>query len=136
MRVRSYHPGSLFLGLAKKVWSGFSVASYGKIQMNFLVNPISLRRSPSKMKGGAKSQLESNPIPTRDAQRAQINLGHTRTQRTHRDGDRIVSEYLLQRYRSTVDCCRGRGSGCSRPGYGISLLGGGCHQSHHRATRT
>ena len=25
---------------------------------------------------------------------------------------------------SAVDCCRGRGSGCSRPGYGISPLGG------------
>ena len=29
------------------------------------------RRSPSKMVGGAKSCLESNPIPTRVAQRAQ-----------------------------------------------------------------
>ena len=29
------------------------------------------RRSPSKTVGGAKSHLESNPIPTRDAQRAQ-----------------------------------------------------------------
>ena len=29
------------------------------------------RRSPSKMVGGANSHLESNPIPTRDAQRAQ-----------------------------------------------------------------
>ena len=29
------------------------------------------RRSPSKMVGGAKSHLESNPIPTRDAWRAQ-----------------------------------------------------------------
>ena len=28
---------------------------------------------------------------------------------------------------SPVDCCRGRGSGCSRPGYGISPLGGGRH---------
>ena len=27
------------------------------------------------MVGGANSQLESNPIPTRDAQRAQTNLG-------------------------------------------------------------
>ena len=34
-------------------------------------------------------------------------------------------EYLLRRYRSAVDCCRGRDSGCSRPGYGISPLGGG-----------
>ena len=30
----------------------------------------------------------------------------------------------VQRYGSAVDCCRGRGSACSRPGYGISLLGG------------
>ena len=29
------------------------------------------RRSPNKMVGGAKSHLESNPIPARDAQRAQ-----------------------------------------------------------------
>ena len=29
-----------------------------------------------------------------------------------------------------------RGSGCSRPGCGISPLGGGGHQSHHRAART
>ena len=28
---------------------------------------------------------------------------------------------------SAVDCCRGRGSGCSRPGFGISPLGGGHH---------
>ena len=31
-------------------------------------------------------------------------------------------ECLLKRYRSALDCCRGRGSGCSRPGYGIMLL--------------
>ena len=43
------------------------------------------RRSPNKMVGGAKSHLESNPIPTRDAQMAQTNLVHTRTQRPHRD---------------------------------------------------
>ena len=39
------------------------------------------RRSPSKTVGGAKSCLESNPIPTRHTQRAQTNLVHTRTQR-------------------------------------------------------
>ena len=38
------------------------------------------RRSPSKMVGGANSHLESDPIPTRDAQRALTNLVHTRTQ--------------------------------------------------------
>ena len=45
------------------------------------------RRSPSKMVGGAKSHLKSNPIPTRDAQRAQIYLVCTRTQKSHRDLD-------------------------------------------------
>ena len=83
------------------------------------------RRKPSKMIGGVKSRLESNPICSRDAQRAQTNLVHTRTQRPHRDGARTVFECLLQMYRSAVDCCRGRGSGCTRPGYGISPLGGG-----------
>ena len=36
------------------------------------------RRSPSKMVGGVKSSLESNPIPARDAWRAQTNLVCTR----------------------------------------------------------
>ena len=43
------------------------------------------RRSPSKMVGGAKSHLESNPLPARDTQRAQMNLVRIRTQRPHRD---------------------------------------------------
>ena len=43
------------------------------------------RRNPSKMVGGTKSRLESNPIRTRDTQRAQTNLVHTRTQGSHRD---------------------------------------------------
>ena len=38
------------------------------------------KRSLSKMVGGEKLCLESNPIPARDAQRAQTNLLHTRTQ--------------------------------------------------------
>ena len=42
-------------------------------------------RSPSKTEGGAKSPLESNPIPARDAQRAQTNFVCTRIQRPHRD---------------------------------------------------
>ena len=33
------------------------------------------------MVGGEKSHFESNPIPARDAWRAQTNLVHTRTQR-------------------------------------------------------
>ena len=43
------------------------------------------RRRPSNMVGGAKSCLESNPIPARDIQRVQTNLVHTRTQGTGRD---------------------------------------------------
>ena len=42
---------------------------------------------------------------------------------THRDSDRNVFECLLWRYGSAVDCCRGRGSGYSRSGYGISPIG-------------
>ena len=49
------------------------------------------RRSPSKMVGGAKSYLESNPIPPSVAQRAQTNLMHTRTQRPHRDLELCLS---------------------------------------------
>ena len=61
------------------------------------------RRSPSKMVRGAKSHLEPNPIPARDAQRAQTNLVHTRTQRPHKDWDRTMPECLLLRYGSAVD---------------------------------
>ena len=43
------------------------------------------RSSPSNTVRGVKSCLESNPIPARDAQRAQTNLVCTRTQRLHRD---------------------------------------------------
>ena len=93
------------------------------------------RRSPSKMVGGVKSHLESNSIPPRDAQRAQTYLGRTRTQTSHKDWARTV-ECLLWRYRSAVDCCRNRGSGYSRPGYGISPHGGSSHHPHHRAART
>ena len=46
---------------------------------------VQVQRSPRKTVGRAKSPLESNPTPTRDAQRAQKNLVHTRTQRPHRD---------------------------------------------------
>ena len=94
------------------------------------------RRSPSKMVGGAKSHLESNPLPARDAQRAQTDLVCTKTQRPHRDWDRTVLECLRWRPAPAVHRCRARGSGCSRPRCGISPLGGGHHQPHHRAART
>ena len=70
----------------------------------------------SKMVGGVKLHLESNPIPARDAQRAQTYLVCTRTQRLHRDWARTVFECLLQMCGSAVDCFRSRGSGCSRLG--------------------
>ena len=84
-------------------------------------------KHPSKMVGGVKLCLESSPIPARDTRRAQTNFVRTRTQRPHRDWDRTVFECLLRSYGPTVNCCRGRGSGCSRPGCGISPLGGGHH---------
>ena len=43
------------------------------------------RRSPRKTVGGAKLHLESNPIPARDAQRAETNFVCTRTQGPHRN---------------------------------------------------
>ena len=85
------------------------------------------RRSPSKMVGVVNSHLESNPIPARDAQKAQTNPVLTRTQGPHRDWDRNVLEHLLWRNGSAVDCRRDRGSGYSRLGHGISPLGGGRH---------
>ena len=85
------------------------------------------KRSPSKRVGGVKLHLESNPIPAWDTWRAQTYLVHIRTQRPHRDWTRHVFECLLQRYGSAVVWHRSRGSGCSRPGYGISSLGGGHH---------
>ena len=41
--------------------------------------------------------------------------------------NKILCECLLWKYRSAVAFHKDRGSGCSRPGYGISPLGGGCH---------
>ena len=43
------------------------------------------RRSPSKMAGGVKLRLESNPIRAKDAQRAETNFLCTRTQGPHKD---------------------------------------------------
>ena len=56
------------------------------------------RRSPGKTVGGAKSHLEANPVPSREAQWAQTNLVCTRSQRPQRDWDRTVVGCLLRRY--------------------------------------
>ena len=50
------------------------------------------KKKPQKTVGGAKLSLESNPIPARDAQRAQTNLVCTR--RPHRDWARPAFEGL------------------------------------------
>ena len=79
------------------------------------------RRSQSKMVGGAKSHLESNSIPARDARRAQTKpYAHQEIAQRLSQTFLSVFECLLWRYRSEVACHRG-----SRPGYGISSLGGG-----------
>ena len=85
------------------------------------------KQKPQQDGRGVKPRLESNPIPARDAQRAQMNFVSTRTQRPHRDWDRTVFGCLLRMCGLAVDCCRGRGSGCCRPGHGRSPLGGGHH---------
>ena len=68
VRYMVYHP-------LISCWSDFEKISHVQGQ----------RRSPSKMVRGAKLHLESNPIPARDAQRAQTYLACTTTQRPHRD---------------------------------------------------
>ena len=60
-----------------------------------------------------------------DSWRAQTKPCAQQDPETHRDWVRTVFECLLWRCRSAVACCRG--SGCSKPGYGLSSLGGGCH---------
>ena len=92
------------------------------------------RISPRKMVGGTKSCLESNPIPARDAQRAQTKPWLYQDQETPQRLSQtclwVFECYLLQRYGSAVACLRGRGSGYRRPGHiacGISPIGGGHH---------
>ena len=73
----------------------------------------------NKTLGGAKSCLESNPVPARDVWRAQAKAC------VHQDSEArqrlsqtclLVFECLLQRHGSAVTCHGDRGSGCSRPG--------------------
>ena len=67
------------------------------------------RRSPSKIVGRAIIHLESNPIPTRDAQRAQTKpCVHQETPQRLNQTWLWVFECLLQRYRSAV-ACQGQG---------------------------
>ena len=71
------------------------------------------------MVGGVKLTLESNPIPTRDAQRAQmkpcVHQDPGIPQETEPDLPLSVRVSLAES-RAGVTCCGDRGSGCSRPG--------------------
>ena len=90
------------------------------------------RRSHSKMIGRGKITFRITPYPP-ETQRAQTKpCAHQRLSQTCL----WVFQSPLQRYGSPVTCSRGRGSGCHRPGCGVSPLGGDHHLPHHRATRT
>ena len=83
-----------------------------------------LRAKEKPQKDSLESCLESNLIPTRDAWRAQTKpCIHLETPQRISQTCLWVFECPLWRYRSAVACHRGRGSGCSRSGYGISPLG-------------
>ena len=81
------------------------------------------RRSPSKTLGGVKSHLESNPYLPESSNKPYAH----QDPETPQTLSQTVFECLLGRDDSAVACRRGRGSGCSRPGHGISPLGGGSH---------
>ena len=84
------------------------------------------RRSCSKMVGGVKSRVESNPIPARDSWTAQTKCcAYQETPQRLSQTCLWVFECLTWRHRPAVAQRRDRGSRCSRPGYGISPLGGG-----------
>ena len=76
-------------------------------------------RSPNKMVGGGILSLESNNIPTRDAQKAQTKPCVHSTQGPHKWLSQTyiqASEHLLWRHGSSVAFPGDRASGCSGPG--------------------
>ena len=83
------------------------------------------RRNPSKMVGGTKSFLESSPILIRNVQQAQTKSC------VHQETPQKLSQTCLSvspvEVRVSSGLTYGRGSGCSRLGYGMSALGGGHH---------
>ena len=80
------------------------------------ISHVKGQRSPNKTVGGAKSRLESNPIPARDAWRAQRKPAQQESPQTLSQACLWVPECLLRRHRSAVAGRRGRGSACGRPG--------------------
>ena len=67
------------------------------------------RRSPSKMVGGAKSCLESNPIPARDTQRAQTKPCVTK--RSHKDWPDLPLSVWASPVEVQVRSCLPQGQG-------------------------
>ena len=65
--------------------------------------------------------FEANPIPARDSEGSNKPCAHQDPEIPQRL-NQTVFECLLRKYRSAVDCCRNRGSECSRPRNGISFL--------------
>ena len=81
------------------------------------------------MVGGVKMHLEWNPMPAREAQRAQTYFVCTRTQRPHRDWERTVFEF------SSNELLQGQGLWVQtwvwyKPSWRRSPL------THHRVART
>ena len=89
-------------------------------------------RSPKKMVGGAESRLESNPVPTRNAQKAQTKLVRTRDPT---ETEPELSERLLRRCGS-AGACRRAGAQVQETWVWQRPLGGGRHQPHPRAAGT
>ena len=97
------------------------------------------RTSPNKMAGGAKPCLESNLIPSRDAQRGQT-LGTPGPRGPIRHWARPAFECLSVSCRGTIQQWPATGTGALAPAdlggaaSGLSPFGGGCHEPHNRAT--
>ena len=84
------------------------------------------KRSPSKMAGAGKIAFRIKP---HTSQRCSQDLNSPCAHQDPETPQRLRQNCIWASpvYGSTVDCHRERGSGCSRPGYGISSLGGGHH---------
>ena len=131
---------SAFTKSSLKIWK-FSVHILLKPSLENFEHYIASLWDKCKTVVGAKSHLESNPIPARHALRAQTYFVCTRTQRPHRDWDRTVFECLLRRYQSAVDCWGAGALGAVDLGMACPLGGGRqtppqSHQNLHRTGET
>ena len=86
--------------------------------------PWRTKEKPQQHSRRVKITFRANPIPTRDAWRAQTKPCAQQETPAETEPDLSLSVCLLQRYRSAVACHRGRGSGCNSLWCGINPLGG------------